>query len=299
MIAPPRPQARAVDMAALPPSAPTAPYEKCPPTAARGSRMPRMMTSAATLAATAGPRASLAADAMPAEARVSSRAKMGPARGMPIKAVSEPAAPAYAMMPSTSDPEPSFSSSLLHHFRAKAAPTRPPAHTMGASGPTLNPKVLVTRERRRRLGRAGRRLGREVGRLPERLETNSATMYAGLRPAESSPITSPPAAMVAAMYAPPPRATPLAASRAGTCSHTPRTVRSRTFPYAKPMAAVAAPTATAPRKMSCSPLSSLGAAAAETVIGRGRAAPPPPPPPRTRGQQGRGRATRLFLAASG
>jgi hypothetical protein len=73
--------------------------------------------------------------------------------GMPIKAVRHPAAPAYASVAREEG-------AVTLKRRAMEEPMSPPAPTIGASGPTENPKVEVIRERRRR----GRRLERLGGR---------------------------------------------------------------------------------------------------------------------------------------
>ena len=82
---------------------------------------------------------------MPAFRLVISNANIGPASGMFINPVSVPAAPTYASVCSTSDDNLVDDWIFIHlqYLRAKDTPTKPPAVTIGASGPRLKPDIEV------------------------------------------------------------------------------------------------------------------------------------------------------------
>ena len=200
-------------------------------------KAPRIRNNAAALAATAGPRESPADRDKFADARVSSRAKMGPARGMPMKAVNAPAAPAYTKISFFLLVVSSLPPSLVCHFLPIDKPIRPPAHTIGASGPTLKPKVDVTSDKINRLGNAGSSAGSLETSLffPESAATNSATVCDGFNIDDKIPISNPPRLMVQSMYRLlPPRLArvglPLAARNDGSLFQTLDTVVSRICP---------------------------------------------------------------------
>jgi len=92
-----------------------------------------------------------------------------------MNAVNAPAAPEYIMIVSL----------LLHssfHLFDKAFPTNPPAHTIGASGPTLKPNVEVIKESNIKLKSAGINFDGKIfisASLPDKALTKSPTIKDG------------------------------------------------------------------------------------------------------------------------
>lgn len=177
--------------------------------------------------------------ARPAFDRVSSRANMDPAMGMPIKAVKAPAAPAYAK---TSCLDLEASDELPYQYLAKEDPSRAPAHTMGASGPTENPKLDVTSDSSRSGIKWTRLSGRALAGAFEKEATKSATVNVDENLDDKSPMRIPPTVHVAVIKCVGLRDSNCFKSRLGARCQTVLTQTPNTFPYTNPMAAVIAPT---------------------------------------------------------
>mmetsp|Transcript_3095 Transcript_3095/g.4759 ORF Transcript_3095/g.4759 Transcript_3095/m.4759 type:complete len:141 (+) Transcript_3095:1374-1796(+) len=122
---------------------------------------------------------------------------------MPMNAVNAPAAPAYVIITSLSQPICVFVMLSWFHLLDKAFPTNPPAHTMGASGPTLKPNVEVTNDNRSKLDSAGINFVGKIlisASLPDNALTKSATTKDGFNLMDNMPIMSPPMEHVMGMY---------------------------------------------------------------------------------------------------
>jgi hypothetical protein len=112
-----------------------------------------------------------------------------------MNAVSAPAAPAYAKVSAF------VVSEFPYNFREIEAPTKPPAHTIGASGPTLKPKVDVTKDKRRRGNSEERLLGRlsASAGTEENADTKSATEKLARNFDDKIPVRRPPSVQVPVM----------------------------------------------------------------------------------------------------
>ena len=83
-------------------------------------------------------------------------------------------------------------SSFWYHRLARLAPTKPPAHTIGASGPTLNPKDDVTKLSNRRGPKCSFVLGRVWAGKDDNAETKSATANVDPSLVDNNPMINPP-----------------------------------------------------------------------------------------------------------
>mmetsp|Transcript_13906 Transcript_13906/g.30546 ORF Transcript_13906/g.30546 Transcript_13906/m.30546 type:complete len:261 (-) Transcript_13906:267-1049(-) len=213
-----------------------------------GFSTPRIKTMAAMLATIVGTRASEAAGDMAAPDRASSSAKIDPATGILIKAVRVPAAPANAKISFARAAD--AASREPYSRRPALEPISAPAHTIGPSGPTLNPNIEVTRLS----NSTGPMTSLVRGRLrvhgpgvDENISTKSATVKAESPHLDAMvPTKIPPRVTVAAMktlefHTPSPKSTARAAGMEvhKVCTHFPRI-----FPYRNPTTAVTLPTAT-------------------------------------------------------